>query len=274
VTAVRRGFTLIELLVVIAIIAILAAILFPVFAKARDKARQASCQSNLKQLALAVMMYNSDADSRYPLSVPGCVTWWPVAGSPQPYQWWMTIYPYTKNGQIYACPTSKWDYVNDSGGCGGNNTCAMRVPGQTGVGYGYEIALGSTCCAGIGGKDAALVAPAESFMLADAGRSNVGGGLWANNGACAGTSSDGICMHIALANALDICGGGPCNGLTTYSQWIANHGRDTDTVARHNGGANIAFCDGHVKWYKNENLKAYEMGGPIRFNGYELFQMK
>ncbi len=70
----RTGFTLIELLVVIAIIAILAAILFPVFARAREKARQASCQSNLKQIALAEIMYVSDYDSR---SHPATIGWSP-----------------------------------------------------------------------------------------------------------------------------------------------------------------------------------------------------
>ena len=64
----RKGFTLIELLVVIAIIAILAAILFPVFAKAREKARQASCQSNLKQIGLAFVQYTQDYDEKYPLA--------------------------------------------------------------------------------------------------------------------------------------------------------------------------------------------------------------
>ena len=70
VTARGRGFTLIELLVVIAIIAILAAILFPVFAKARDKARQAVCMSNMKQIAMAASMYASDWDDKY--SIVGC----------------------------------------------------------------------------------------------------------------------------------------------------------------------------------------------------------
>ena len=67
---IRRGFTLIELLVVIAIIAILAAILFPVFAQAREKARQASCTSNLKQIGMAFKMYIQDYDERWPQSAP------------------------------------------------------------------------------------------------------------------------------------------------------------------------------------------------------------
>ena len=69
-----RGFTLIELLVVIAIIAILAAILFPVFAKAREKARMSSCQSNLRQLSQAAVQYSSDYDERFPMRQPDVAT--------------------------------------------------------------------------------------------------------------------------------------------------------------------------------------------------------
>jgi len=93
----RSGFTLIELLVVIAIIAILAAILFPVFARAREKARQASCLSNMKQLALAVHMYIQDYDERMPY------------GSSVPinlhYCIWEGTQPYVKNMQILVCPS-------------------------------------------------------------------------------------------------------------------------------------------------------------------------
>ena len=96
----RRGFTLIELLVVIAIIAILAAILFPVFARAREKARQASCQSNLKQIVLAAMMYSQDYDE---MSICCCMNgiWWPDV-----------ILPYTKNQQVFICPSDagEWGY--------------------------------------------------------------------------------------------------------------------------------------------------------------------
>ena len=101
----RYGFTLIELLVVIAIIAVLAAILFPVFAKAREKARQASCASNLKQLALAGLMYAQDNDewvlswriSRNFASCASSVVFWKHV-----------ITPYVKSTQVLICPSTKW----------------------------------------------------------------------------------------------------------------------------------------------------------------------
>jgi prepilin-type N-terminal cleavage/methylation domain-containing protein/prepilin-type processing-associated H-X9-DG protein len=95
----RRGFTLIELLVVIAIIAILAAILFPVFARAREKARQASCSSNEKQLSLAVLMYLQDYDEKAPLVYDD------GSGSANRQTWAMKVAPYTKNIQVFVCPS-------------------------------------------------------------------------------------------------------------------------------------------------------------------------
>src|ERR1051326_5185091 len=87
----RRGFTLIELLVVIAIIAILAAILFPVFAQAREKARQSTCQSNFKQIGMAVMMYLQDNDEMFPLGA------YNPPGVPL-IQWYDLVEPYAKTG--------------------------------------------------------------------------------------------------------------------------------------------------------------------------------
>ena len=106
----RRGFTLIELLVVIAIIAILAAILFPVFAKAREKARQTSCLSNLKQLELGLLMYAQDFDQRHiyaglPTPVAATPTG-PYTGSGTNRWWWFDlVQPYVKNTQIGICPS-------------------------------------------------------------------------------------------------------------------------------------------------------------------------
>jgi len=104
----RRGFTLIELLVVIAIIAILAAILFPVFAHAREKARQTSCLSNLKQQGTAMLMYAQDYDG---LFVPVMVR--PSREVKNPYLWsWMHLLePYTKNRGVFVCPSSGWKQV-------------------------------------------------------------------------------------------------------------------------------------------------------------------
>jgi prepilin-type N-terminal cleavage/methylation domain-containing protein len=110
----RRGFTLIELLVVIAIIAILAAILFPVFAQAREKARETSCLSNMKQMGIGLAMYRQDWDGRGPFGG------WPVTWSGQlnvhspqskyHEDWQFTLQPYVKNSQVFRCPSDKIAY--------------------------------------------------------------------------------------------------------------------------------------------------------------------
>ena len=122
----RRGFTLIELLVVIAIIAILAAILFPVFAKAREKARQTSCLSNVKQLSLAVLMYVQDYDEMFS-----------VVRSIHSYYarpWYEAIAPYVKNSQVFVCP-SQTEFRSAWGGYGYNGYGSNR---SNGLGYRHQ----------------------------------------------------------------------------------------------------------------------------------------
>lgn len=115
----RSAFTLIELLVVIAIIAILAAILFPVFAQARQKARQASCQSNLKQWSLAWMQYVQDYDETTALG--GNENTYIAAGAAGSL-WWNSLYPYTKSNGVLKCPgDGSGQVIINDGTPGGNN---------------------------------------------------------------------------------------------------------------------------------------------------------
>jgi prepilin-type N-terminal cleavage/methylation domain-containing protein/prepilin-type processing-associated H-X9-DG protein len=134
-----RGFTLIELLVVIAIIAILAAILFPVFAKAREKARQTSCLSNIKQLGLGVMQYCQDYDERMfvhcGMPRPGNT----ADGFPE-HCWPYCLVPYTKNTQMFLCPSSNnptWthNYGLNFRGVDGKALGEFKVPAETLVAF-------------------------------------------------------------------------------------------------------------------------------------------
>ncbi|MCX7600299.1 MAG: prepilin-type N-terminal cleavage/methylation domain-containing protein [Armatimonadetes bacterium] len=121
----RQGFTLIELLVVIAIIAILAAILFPVFGRARAKARAASCLSNLKQMALGVLMYVQDYDEMFPIYHYFTAT--------ENIQQEAMIYPYVKNAEVFKCP----EVISVSNPCGWPN----YTVGFNFAGYAYNMQL-------------------------------------------------------------------------------------------------------------------------------------
>jgi len=158
------GFTLIELLVVIAIIAILAAILFPVFARAREKARQTSCLSNLKQIGLGFAMYASDSDGRYPPLYDN-------ANWPNGFWWATQIQPYIKNTQILKCPSA-----NSLG-----NWPAAPIAGVTALPLSYAWACYMECwsngCAGLQpdptrvmffpGTDTYWQQPADNLLLSE-----------------------------------------------------------------------------------------------------------
>ncbi len=166
----RRGFTLIELLVVIAIIAILAAILFPVFSKAREKARQTSCLSNVKQLALASRMYIDDWDECWPAS--DSVTWNPL------HTWTYLYAPYIKNWDIYNCPSHRREGKRVWYGFNGGNTWMHGqdwfMPGKPG--YNPGLCLAPT-------PISMVRQPAKTMLVADYGDNwgTNGYGGWYNN---------------------------------------------------------------------------------------------
>lgn len=157
----RRGFTLIELLVVIAIIAILAAILFPVFARAREKARQSSCLSNLKQLGLGVLMYAQDYDEIYPPAI--------YANSLGLFYWMEVVQPYVKNTQLFVCPSDRAGTMYSgcaSSGCS-NYVAHVRVPG---LGYAFNAYYTNypSGYVGLAWREMGQVRrPAEVIMLLD-----------------------------------------------------------------------------------------------------------
>ena len=116
----RKGFTLIELLVVIAIIAILAAILFPVFARARENARRASCSSNLKQIGLGIMQYTQDYDENYP-----------IRNNDASGNWAQTVQPYVKSTQLFKCPSNTGKEIMQ----GGLGPPAPQIPASYGTNH-------------------------------------------------------------------------------------------------------------------------------------------
>jgi prepilin-type N-terminal cleavage/methylation domain-containing protein len=210
---VQRAFTLIELLVVIAIIAVLAAILFPVFARAREKARQASCGSNLRQLGVAFTMYAGDYDGCLPLSTSNpdrrCEGYW----------WYEALAPYVRNRQLYACPTG--NPLNFTHTC----TCSVRTHYYER--YPHLVGARATYTYGLwdGGPTYSALPidsvqhPAEKFLI-----------------------GDGLCYHWHRWDApMDPakCG----LDLPTWGAIVT-----TPRVAPHSGGYAITFIDGHTKW--------------------------
>lgn len=191
----RRAFTLIELLVVIAIIAILAAILFPVFARARENARRASCLSNTKQLALAELTYAQDYDEKL------CPSY---GGAAYPMFWPVLLQPYIKNNQIFFCPSDS-----------NRNTSVAASASNISYGFNYNYLVTPACTPvnyGCGAVSlAAIGSVSETVMLADTGTNN---------------------NHYA-------------------ANWAYDNppGTTTGVSAMHLGGCNVAFVDGHAKWF-------------------------
>lgn len=254
----RKGFTLIELLVVIAIIAILAAILFPVFARARENARRSSCQSNLKQIGLAFFQYTADFDERNPpilgVATSGTCCWttlrtdvaavikYPVNGANTTVggsggAWPDLIYPYAKNAQIYICPSTVAYSTtgNPVGGYAGTLTYGMNRGFVKSPGFNGDNPRVDTGTLADVQNAASVILIGEKEMTRADSASIAASSLTADYGG-----------YIALAGNM----GGVVPGEYRFGGAISA----VVAASRHFDGLNYLYYDGHVK-YQNTQFR-------------------
>ncbi len=227
---VLHAFTLIELLVVIAIIAILAAILFPVFAQARDKARGSACLSNTKQIGTAIMIYTQDYDETLPEYWDDNVTKTP---NPNPLGYWHNhLQPYVKSYQVFLCPSArtKDERLLDTGEGTPAQRKDLRWRGSGSYGWNYWF-LGAW--------------PGQTFTLSQVT-------------VPAETIAVGESTH--LVNPGVIYPAPNCAGNPSWAGAIKSaKERDkywTQFAFRHQEGSNLVFVDGHSKWMSRSALEA------------------
>jgi len=266
VTKTVRAFTLIELLVVIAIIAILAAILFPVFAQAREKARQITCASNMKQLGLAVIQYTQDYDDVYPIGeIDGCQWGGGCSGGNGAYNWAQMISPYVKATGVYGCPDDPGGGTAQTQGSGalnwqgtwmgykmsyaangyqnwvaGNNYAGglVGVMGNWTPGYGTFAKYEQMPLGKVG-------SPANTIMICEVYTSDLAtakfdqSGNWSGYGD--GPVLSGVTWYEDGLPLPNTCG----NACTSTYPNTINGGVSTHHVS--GTLSNFLFCDGHVK---------------------------
>jgi len=238
----RKGFTLIELLVVIAIIAILAAILFPVFAKAREKARQSSCANNMKQLALASAMYVQDFDEKFPAGNSNQNPAILGAGVSNLDGWAAQIFPDVKSTGVYGCPDDatsptapavKISYAMNAN-CTGGVALATFVSTTSSVLL-FEVS-------GVTGD------PTNATSLAGAdGNGTPNPGNTSENDSTTGFVDQGALSSGDTAATTGLYETGFLSNIASIAAPNAFDSAN-GTGGLHSGGANYAYIDSHVKW--------------------------
>jgi prepilin-type N-terminal cleavage/methylation domain-containing protein/prepilin-type processing-associated H-X9-DG protein len=257
----NRAFTLIELLVVIAIIAILAAILFPVFAQARSKARSAVCLSNQKQIGLAFMMYIQDYDETFPVSDPGAGGDW--VGVPTAtinnrtftgfVTWPLQVYPYMKNGasgarvSVFTCPedpqaTMQADKSSVDFGTSATYATDWGKPLAMSIYANQDITIGWFTPPVTQAK---ISFPASTYLAGD-GSSQHPVGFGSDYDGTLGWVDTGV-YEFNLMNRSRLAK--DCNGLINdQGRLKLKPGTDPRPCGRHQQGNNYIFTDGHAKW--------------------------
>jgi prepilin-type N-terminal cleavage/methylation domain-containing protein/prepilin-type processing-associated H-X9-DG protein len=245
-TSKRSAFTLIELLVVVAIIAILAAILFPAFARARENARRASCQSNLKQIGLGLVQYSQDYDEVMPNAWFGPGGY----GASNPtnvYKWMDAVQPYVKSTQLFVCPSNPSGLVS---GATGVFIPAKQLTGNDDANYG-SYALNAAYWGDDPNKGPGNADPSGKGMAMASVEEPVTT-IWVGDGngsyQCDWANGNPAVYKIGSVNALGSNGRG-----------------DGSIVERHLDTTNLLYVDGHVKSQKMSNLLTVGTAGAYKY---------
>jgi prepilin-type N-terminal cleavage/methylation domain-containing protein/prepilin-type processing-associated H-X9-DG protein len=260
------GFTLIELLVVIAIIAILAAILFPVFAQAREKARATQCLSNVRQLGTAIAMYTQDNDEFMPYNYMynfDC----PNFNNQTELYWWQDLCrPYVKNEQVYTCPSASphtgYDYLRPANTPNplirdyiANASWGFHANGESLVVNGVEYGAWAPNIAGPFTNMWCNPSISLAAIEDSAGTIAIFDGAYPYSEIWRGLQTD------AYYNATS-----KCSEAVDYGSWGDPRPQDVRchdgfVAKRHTGGFNASFCDGHAKFIRNSRLGQWTMRG-------------
>lgn len=237
----QKGFTLIELLVVVAIIGIIAGMLLPVFGRARENGRRASCQSNLKQIGLGLLQYSQDNDEVLAADWygPDNIYTDPVTTPNARYKWMDAIYPYVKNEQIFTCPS---DSLSQPFVYYKNLTATSRLYGSYGIVHGYGVASAtqtppvSHLTFGKTVRLAQAPVPSTTAWVMDTNDNDATNYTVQNNWFVASSSIDFASRPRHLSNAME---------------------RHLDTI-------NVLWLDGHVKAVSLDALGATNAAGTIK----------